>query len=54
MQADGSVLVRINAAKALGNIGDKRAVDALKEATKDSDKDVVLNAKYALNQLSLR
>ena len=48
---DKASYVRAMAAYALGNIGDKRAVDPLKRALKDRDSSVRKEAEEALAKL---
>ena len=48
---DNESIVREYAAESLGEIGDPRAVEALKEALKDEDLDVRSAAKEALAKI---
>jgi len=48
---DENKYVRINAARALGKIGDAMAVPALNEAIKDENKYVRINAAKALGKI---
>jgi HEAT repeat protein len=51
---DENGFVPVNAAKALGEIGDTRAVEPLTEALKDKKKDVREAAKEALKKIKAK
>ena len=48
---EGSVNIRLNAARTLGELGDKRAVTPLTEALKDHDYDVCVAVAIGLERI---